>query len=359
MEGPRAATPQELGKVAHLIDGIFRAGTDQNLTTDYPLVFSQANLNNVSILLEKGATEPDFRNRGLASQVVEQCLRRMQDEDCAFGILWTNSPSVYFRTGWEVIASNGWVYLLPTESSRHLKQTHRVRSCLAEKDLESLMAIHDSLSFRIVRSRSDYEALYSLPKIEVWVAEKETTIAGYMVVAEGYNKAGVVEWGGIPAALESLLAHALPRTKRTPLEVPVPLWPNPMTTLLSARENLKRIVIEDMETSGPKMVRIVSLTRLIEHLVPHIRSRLADCSGAFALTVHETGERVSVQIQNGHVTTGSAPTSSELTLSLRQLARLMFGPEKPSMAFHLGGELGLLLDRLFPFHFHIWMLDYV
>lgn len=387
MEGPRAARPEELDHVSHFVDAIFRSGTDQHLTADYPLVFSQQNLQNVRILFEGDrivshaallprvlihencrfrtgmicavATDPEFRHRGLASRVVEDCLVRMKTEGCDFGILWTGVPGAYFRTGWEVTASNGWAYLVPAEHNRRFRQTHEVRFYRAESDLEQLMAIHESFPFRVARSRADYESLYTLPKIKVWVAEQGMTIAGYVVLAEGYNKVGIVEWGGSLAALESLLAQVLPRTNRQPLQVLVPSWPNSMTELLCAQGSQKRITMEEAEASGLKMVRIVSLKGLLGGLVPHIQRRLADHSGVFALSVSETNERASVQIENGEVSVDSSPASDQLTLSVRQLTNLIFGPHKPSSRFELRGEFAKVLDRLFPFPFHIWMLDYV
>lgn len=305
------------------------------------------------------ATDPEFRSRGFASRVVEDCLARMRDEGCDFGVLWTMVPGAYFRTGWEVVASNGWAYTVPEEEARYFRQTHAVRPYRAETDLEQMIAIHELMPSQVVRGRSAYEALYTLPKIHVWVAEEGTTISGYLVVAEGYNKAGAVEWRGSLAALESLLAHVLPGAKTRPLEILVPLGPNPMSELLTSRASPRRVPMEESKTSGPKMVRIVSLKGLLEHLVPHIEAQFIERSSGFGLVVRETGERVSVRIEKGRASIGTVPTSGELTLSLREMARLIFGPQKPSAAFELPSQLGETLDHLFPFYFHVWMLDHV
>ncbi len=311
MEGPRAARLDELNGVFRLIDGIFRPGIDQHLATDYPLIFHPRNLENIRVLLQGNqivshsamwpcqvvhegcrfgvgmicavASDPEFRNRGFASRVVEDCLDRMRDEGCDFGVLWTIVPGVYFRTGWEIVASNGWAYTVPERQTRSLRQTHAVRPYRPDTDLEQMIAIHELMPFHVVRSRSAYEALYALPKIQVWVAEEGTTVSGYLVVEEGYNKTGTVEWGGSLAALESLLAHSLPRAKTRPLEILVPPRPNPMSELLTSRVSPRRVPAEEIDSSGPKMVRIVSLKGLLEHLVPHIEAQFTERSGGFGL----------------------------------------------------------------------------
>ena len=61
----------------------------------------------------------------------------------------------------------------------------------------------------MTRTRAEYRTLLGLPKSEVWVAEEQGRVEGYLVVARAYNKSGVVEWGGTSRALSSLLARVL------------------------------------------------------------------------------------------------------------------------------------------------------
>jgi len=107
MQGPRATRPSEFDQVLAVVNGIFRAGIDQNIATDYPLVYRSKHLENLRVLLEDGkivaylaiaprevidqgcqflvgmvngvATDPDYRGRGLARRVTEDALARMLD----------------------------------------------------------------------------------------------------------------------------------------------------------------------------------------------------------------------------------------------------------------------------------------
>ena len=64
-------------------------------------------------------------------------------------------------------------------------------------------------------------------------------------------------------------------------------------------------------------------------------------------------------MQQGRVAIGHGCSDHEVTLTLRQAAQFIFGPGKPSSLLAQPGEVAGLLDRLFPFDFHVWMLDYV
>ena len=111
------------------------------------------------------------------------------------------------------------------------------------------------------------------------------------------------------------------------------------------------------------MVRILSLGNLLRQLSPHLRNRLARCSGRVSLSVRETGEGVDMRWDGADLEVGGGRSSGAQDdtreLSLRQAARLVFGPEKPSQILDLSREAAQGLDRALPFGFHIRMLDFV
>ena len=53
MEGPRAANNQELETILSLVNLVFRSGVNQDMASDYPLVFDKKNLNNLRVVLEE------------------------------------------------------------------------------------------------------------------------------------------------------------------------------------------------------------------------------------------------------------------------------------------------------------------
>ena len=97
-----------------MVNRVFRAGLDQNIATDYPLIYQPKNLGYLRILLEDDkivthlaiaprevidhdchfpvgmvngvATDPDYRGRGFARRVTEDALAKMFDNGLRF---WT------------------------------------------------------------------------------------------------------------------------------------------------------------------------------------------------------------------------------------------------------------------------------
>ena len=121
--------------------------------------------------------------------------------------------------------------------------------------------------------------------------------------------------------------------------------------------------METADGCGLKMARILSLENLLRQLSPYLKNRLAGDSGQVSLWVRETGERVDLRWDEGDLEVGggraSGPGDGARELTLRQAARLVFGPEKPSQILDLSQEAASGLDRTLPFVFHIGMLDYV
>ena len=387
MQGPRAAHPDEYDQLADLVNRVFRTGVDQDITTDYPLVFAPDNRENLLIVLEDDrivthmaiaprtvvdrncrfqvgminavATDPDYRHRGFARRVTQHALERMGDEGDDFGLLWTDGPDIYRGTGWEVVGTNGWTCLVETQSMDRFQLAHVVSVFDEKKHLDSLVNMYRSQPYRLTRSRSDYVTLFALPKVTAWVAEGEQGIEGYAVAAEAHNKEGVVEWGGSPRALESILAHVLSQWTKDRLQVFVPIRSCPMSDLLHEKGCDQRIPMEEGEGAGMKMVRIVHLRQLLERMLPYLEDCIGGESFAAGIYVTETSERVSIEADAGRIQIGEKKISNEITLTLRQAANFVFGPQKPSQLVDLPSDLGGALDRLFPFDFHIWMLDYV
>ena len=388
MEGPRAANKQELETILSLVNLVFRSGVNQDMASDYPLVFDKKNLNNLRVILEEGkiishaamaerklnandcvlpmsmicavATHPVYRKRGLATSIMEDAVTSMALRGDAFGLLWTGPARDFYRQlGWEVIGTNGWTYILRPTQFNHFKSYCLVRAYQQGKDLNRIIEIHQNQSEQLTRNQSAYQTLFNIPTIKIWVAEENNLVTGYLVVAEAYNKSGVIEWGGTTKALSSLLAHVLSTTLETRLQVFVPSFKNPMKTLLQSLGCQKRIPMEEADGCGLKMIRILSLKNLLEKLKPHIQNCLGKSSGELGIVVAETAERISLKWKNKHFTVGTEQVSEEKTLTLRETAQFIFGPMKPSSVTSLSPETAEALDQVFPFTFHIGMLDYV
>ena len=202
MEEARAVRPEELGQTLALVNRVFRTGVDQDMSTDYPLVFAPGNLDNLRVVSEGGrilshaamarrelrehgcalpismicavATDPEHRRRGAASRIMEDATEAMAARGDAFGLLWTGpARDFYRRLGWEVVGSNGWAYLVEPQLAGRFEQPLPVRAFQAESDLERIIEIHEAQPRQLTRTPAEYRTLLGLPKSEVWVAEEK------------------------------------------------------------------------------------------------------------------------------------------------------------------------------------------
>ena len=113
MEEARPVRPEELDPTLALVNRVFRTGVDQDMSTDYPLVFDPGNLENLRVVAEGGhilshaamarrelrengcvlpismicavATDPEHRRRGAASRIMEDATEAMAARGDAFG----------------------------------------------------------------------------------------------------------------------------------------------------------------------------------------------------------------------------------------------------------------------------------
>ena len=135
IDGPRACRASEFEEVIALINQVFRAGTNQDIRTDYPLVFNHAKMEHMRILKMDGVvvahvpvwlreavvgedrvrigiisptvTHPDYRRRGYATRCLRDCIRIMEEEGVPVSVLWTLEGDVSLLSA--VRLGGGWV----------------------------------------------------------------------------------------------------------------------------------------------------------------------------------------------------------------------------------------------------------
>ena len=118
----------------------------------------------------------------------------------------------YQSSGWEAVASQGWVYRLGKEDVDLFDQGSFQVVDSDPGDPEQLSWIirtHDSESYRIERSVDEYKTLLSLPKTKTMFAIEKETIPAYLTFGWSSNKPGIIEAGGSQAGVATLVSHVL------------------------------------------------------------------------------------------------------------------------------------------------------
>ena len=392
MDGPRACRERDFDETIGLINQVFRSGTGQDVRTDYPLVFDPSRMEYMRILKGDGkvvahvpvaprevvagedrftigiisgtVTHPDYRRRGYATLCLEDCVRIMEEQAWVVSVLWTREATFpfYQQSGWEAVGSQGWVHRLRGQE-RDLFEVGGFDVIRYDPGsalhLDGIMKVHDSQPHRIARSRSDYQALFSLPKTTTYLAVKGRELAAYLMIGEGVNKPGLVEGGGDDDGLETLVRHVLPEHgSGRQIQSVAPLSPSALERLMEAKKPGSGRPIEEADGVGYQMVRINSLAGLLSRIGAHLRSRSVGVRGDVCLTCTDSGEAVTLRFRDGSVDVSAERSGQQVDLTRRQLVQLIFGPHPDASPVDLTGEAGEILQNVFPFYFPIWELDH-
>ena len=390
MDGPRACHESEFDEVISLINSVFRPDSDQDIRSDYPLIFHPSRMDLMRILKVDGrvvahvpvaprevvalgdrvkigiisptVTHPDHRRRGYATLCLRDCARIMEERGWPVSVLWTAEATFpfYRNSGWEAVGVQGRVYrLTPQDSKLFRPGEFDIASYEAGRHLGAIAAVHDAEPYRIARSRSDYEALFTLPKARTLVAMAAGELAAYAMVSESSNKPGLIESGGDPRGIEALVHFVL--RERGPdrnLQVPVPLTPTALGALLEERMPGTSRPVEEADGVGRQMMRVNSLRALLEQTGGYLASRSAGIDADLSVSCRETGETFTLGLHDGQVELSSRPAADRIELTQRELSRLVFGAHPGVGPVELTGLAAEVLPRLFPFYFPVWELDH-
>ena len=401
IDGPRACRASEFEEVIALINQVFRAGTDQDICTDYPLVFNQSKMEYMRILKLDGkvvahvpvwlreavvgddrlrigvisptVTHPDYRRRGYATLCLRDCIRIMEEESCPLSVLWTLEATFpfYQQSGWEAVGLQGWLYRLrPEEHVLFENGPFDVvqydsanpgppRFHQDSKQLQVMMKFHDAEPHRIARSSAEYHALFSLPKTTTFLAMNDEEVVAYLMFGEGVNKPGLIEGGGDTAGLETLVKHVLlEREADSEIQVLLPLIPSSLGQLIEEKKPGSGRPIEEAKGVGYQMMRVNSLEKLLRQIERHLRSKSAGLHGDVCLVCRETEEAVTLNFRDGDVNLSTERSAEPIILTRRQLTQLIFGAHPVAKPVECSGKTGEILETIFPFYVPIWELDH-
>ena len=392
IDGPRACRASEFEEVIALINQVFRAGTNQDIRTDYPLVFNHAKMEHMRILKMDGVvvahvpvwlreavvgedrvrigiisptvTHPDYRRRGYATRCLRDCIRIMEEEGVPVSVLWTLEATFpfYQQSGWEAVGSQGSLYRLRPEEHALFENSSFDIVQYDPKNADSFNAMvkfHDSEPYRIARTSEEYRALFSLPQTTTFLAMNGRETVAYLMFGEGVNKPGLIEGGGDIRGLETLVRHVLlEREAESEIQVLLPLIPSNLGQLIEEKKPGSGRPIEEAKGVGYQMMRINSLEKLLKQIENHIRSKSAGLHGEVCLVCRETDEAVTLKFRDGEVDLSAERSAETVVLTRRQLTQLIFGAHPAANPIESSGVTGEILQTIFPFYVPIWELDH-
>ena len=392
IDGPRACREAEFEEVIALINQVFRAGTNQDIRTDYPLVFNHSKMERMRILKVDGkvvahvpvwlreavvgndrlrigiicptVTHPDYRRRGYATLCLWDCIRIMEEANCPVSVLWTLEATFpfYQQSGWEAVESQGWLYQLCPEEHALFESSafDVVQYDPSNADLfNAMMTFHDAEPHRIARSNEEYRALFSLPQTTTFLAMNDEEVAAYLMFGEGVNKPGLIEGGGDIVGLETLVKHILlERNADSEIQVLLPLVPSTLGQLIEEKKPGSGRPIEEAKGVGYQMMRVNSLENLLKQTEHHLRSKSDGLHGDVCLVCRETDETVTIKFHDGDVDLSTERLAEAVVLTRRELTQLIFGVHPAAKPIKYSGVTHEILKTIFPLYVPIWELDH-
>lgn len=194
-------------------------------------------------LLGSVATAPEWRGRGLASELLQSALAAAQ-EHAEHVLLWAGRPELYARHGFQ--AGRPELALLVARRPRPDLAGARLASVA---DHAALHRLHEAKPMGVTRSPAAMSALLTTPGMTTLVREREGALVAYACCGKGADLAGHWhEFGGSDIEVASLLTAALHLAEQREAMVLVPPYRPALRDLLGPA------VVEACTVDGP-MVR--------------------------------------------------------------------------------------------------------
>jgi len=297
------------------------------------------------------STWPSYRSLGLMTKLLNYCVSLMQEEGYAFSDL-NGDRQRYGHFGWEN-AGRQWRFDISRRSISALDVVKGYNISLygsSRKEIDAIIAIHEKETMGLKRTRSLYEMLLGRKGKQVWLARSEEGIDAYVVADQRDKEQVIVEFGGAAEGVHAILMYLIENFGSEVLHVNSP-WSHPLNTTFFSISARWHVICQ-------RMIKIIDLEATLRGFAHQLGQRYRDLgfqgSHTIALAIEGTEQRVEIEFSSEGVTVRKASNHSKsLTLSDRQIVRLIFGPGKPSSEFSLPPN-ARFLESLLPVDFYIW-----
>lgn len=313
-------------------------------------------------------TDPDYRGRGLNTQLLKDVIRVMKQEGFDFSVLFTGICDFYARLGWRSVPIRFYAGDLRDDIAGD-SSDYKVRPCAREKDFRALMKVHESFNrhraFTTIRT-PEYWRDYVMPRFgaeeDTLVAERDGSVVGYLYAKTQVDRRilQVQETGclsGCEGCLDSLLRAAAPQAMAKGVTTLELLPPEEPTLLQAIRNNVKSL--EFREYFGA-MCMVTNMRSLARKLLPELQIR-AKKSGAPSGSVSLDTEmgRLVLSVTDGEVSLGGErPT--RVPISQSDFFCLLLGIKNvEELDIETTREVTEIISALFPRQYPVfWLPDH-
>jgi hypothetical protein len=288
-------------------------------------------------------THPAYRNRGIATKLLEACIKETTEANAAFVII-SGMRGLYRRVG-SVLAGPVWHVRLERRELRSARTTVSVRQ-IGDDDWKPLARLHQQEPVRFLRTGTMYSHVGShWHHRGLWLVEHEGRAVAYVCLSRlwGLPREAPVralsEYAGSRAALVDALPALCRESGLSKIEMAFPQFDQELAYLLTARG-----LELTPDTIPSHSFRLLNLPGLMRALRPYLLARLTGPE-ARELRFEQRGDACRF---------GYGAETKETDLS--QAAAIVLGGHR---APRLTGDLGRVLGRLLPVPMPLPGLNYV
>jgi len=350
VEGPRGCTPYEVAPALDLMNLVFRHPDEPTVGTQWAHVYRESNCENMRIMKVNGKVvahsgilyedvqsprgviklagigsvccHPDYRKRGYASAVVEDCAKKMRADGASVGLLGTGILDWYRRMGWELAGrcysfqvDAGNIELLPELKGAEMAEG-------LENDLENILELYKAHGLGAERTPELFSVLLGRPGTEIYTARRNGKLLAY-IIASGTS---VDEYGGDVPTVAGLIRNLYQRKRSS-------------AGATSERCTWLSLTTPHIETGLPGLLVDSGFAPSRDYLgmmkITDARV-LLEGLGLGDIKVEEEADKIALTYKG-----------KKIELSGRQLVKLVFGPER----------VADFLPDVFPVTFYQWPLD--
>jgi len=288
-------------------------------------------------------THPDYRGRGIATQLLESCVRETVEAKAL--LLFISGMRGLYRRAHAVPAGPVWRVSVRPGCPGTVPGAVSVRGAGAE-DWRSVALLHQAERVRFVRGASFYARVVSRGSHRgIWLVEHEGRPLAYLCLSRIWGLPrdkpvrALAEYAGSRVALLEGLAALLPAAGLSEVQASFPQFDEELTYL--CRQHGLGLT---PDTIPGHTIRLLNLPGLMKALRPYVLSRL---SGAEARGLRFGQNEEGCRFGFGTETSEASPAHAA--------AIVLGGHRAPRVA----GELGAILSRLFPIPVPLPGLNYV
>lgn len=363
MQKPRAPEANELHNVYRFLDE-HRTTKDWSVTDEYPLAFDSKNANNIRIVTDEEKniishavvkptivktpyalfnvavigsvmTDPRYRQQGLSSQLIENCIDQAHLLKCDIAILWTDLFDFYKNFNFELAGTE--VSLIINEQFQPEKRRTDLKILnTSQVDPQALLRLYNLHTVTSHRSVDDMKKYLRIPNARVYTAwNQKNQLEAYAIEGKGIDLQGYIhEWGGNTSALTELLVFAQKQQNKELILITPSHCKNMIRTCLKAGAKSYEGILG--------MIKLIDKASLVKKVQKTARQMgLND----FAIEMH--GDTLYFGTSEGVYKTDSEA----------DIIHLLFGPQQPSEMHAFTPQTLEKLNKLLPLPLWFWGWD--